>query len=127
MPLAAIPGTLIPGEALPDTTERLSRKFKASTLAVLRRLYDAGALSWDGYRSAYGAELLRLTGLLQERRVSGGGNFYNTQPTRFGRRFTRAVITSTLEGHTLYRDALQLLSFKKVSTLNELATHLGIG
>ena len=44
-----------------------------------------------------------------------------------GRRFTRAVITSTLEGHTLYRDALHLLSFKKVSTLNELASHLGIG
>ena len=104
-----------------------SRKFKASTLVILRRLYDAGTLTWDDYRSAYGAELLRIAGLLQEGRVSGGGNFYNTQPTRFGRRFTRAVITSTLEGHTLYRDALQLLSFKKVSTFNELASHLGIG
>lgn len=126
MPLAATSGTLIPGEPLADTTERLSRKFKASTLVVLRRLYDAGTLTWDEYRSAYDAEFRRLTGLLKER-ASGGGNFYNTQPTRFGRRFTRAVITSTLEGHTLYRDALQLLSFKKVSTLNELATHLGIG
>ena len=126
VPLAATSGTLIPGEPLADTTERLSRKFKASTLVVLRRLYDAGTLTWDEYRSAYDAEFRRLTGLLKER-ASGGGNFYNTQPTRFGRRFTRAVITSTLEGHTLYRDALQLLSFKKVSTLNELATHLGIG
>jgi Zn-dependent peptidase ImmA (M78 family) len=126
MPLAATSGTLIPGEPLADTTERLSRKFKVSTLVVLRRLYDAGTLTWDEYRSAYDAEFRRLTGLLKER-ASGGGNFYNTQPTRFGRRFTRAVITSTLEGHTLYRDALQLLSFKKVSTLNQLASHLGIG
>jgi Zn-dependent peptidase ImmA (M78 family)/transcriptional regulator with XRE-family HTH domain len=126
MPLAAIPGALIPGETLADMTERLSRRFKVSTLVVLRRLYDAGTLSWDEYRSAYDAEFRRLTGLLGER-ASGGGNFYNTQPTRFGRRFTRAVITSTLEGHTLYRDALQLLSFKKVSTLNELASRLGIG
>ena len=126
MPLAAIPGALIPGEALADMTDRFSRKFKVSTLVVLRRLYDAGTLSWDEYRFAYDAEFRRLTGLLGER-ASGGGNFYNTQPTRFGRRFTRAVITSTLEGHTLYRDALQLLSFKKVSTLNELASRLGIG
>jgi Zn-dependent peptidase ImmA (M78 family)/transcriptional regulator with XRE-family HTH domain len=126
MPLAEIPGALIRGETLANTTERLSRKFKVSTLVVLRRLYDAGTLSWEEYRSAYDAEFRRLTGLLGER-ASGGGNFYNTQPTRFGRRFTRAVITSTLEGHTLYRDALQLLSFKKVSTLNELASRLGIG
>ena len=126
MPLAAIPGALIPGETLANMTERLSRQFKVSTLVVLRRLYDAGTLSWDEYRSAYDAEFRRLAGLLGER-AGGGGNFYNTQPTRFGRRFTRAVITSTLEGHTLYRDALQLLSFKKVSTLNELASRLGIG
>jgi Zn-dependent peptidase ImmA (M78 family) len=38
VPLAAIPGALIPGEALADTAERLSRKFKASTLVILRRL-----------------------------------------------------------------------------------------
>ncbi len=126
MPLDAVPGVLVPGEALADATERLSRRFKVSTLVVLRRLYDAGVLSWEEYRSAYDTESRRLTGLLRER-AGSGGNFYNTQPTRFGRRFTRAVITSTLEGHTLYRDALQMLSVKKVSTLNELASHLGIG
>lgn len=126
MPLDAVPGALVQGETLADTMERLSRRFKVSTLVVLRRLHDAGRLSWEEYLSAYDAEIRRLTGLLRAR-AAGGGNFYNTQPTRFGRRFTRAVITSTLEGQTLYRDALQMLSVKKVSTLNELATHLGIG
>ncbi len=126
LPLAAIPGVLVPGEDLAGTMERLSRKFKVSTLVVLRRLHDAGRLSWEEYRSAYDVEFRRLTALLQER-AGGGGNFYNTQPTRFGRRFTRAVVTSTLEGQTLYRDALQLLPFKKVSTLKELASRLGIG
>jgi Zn-dependent peptidase ImmA (M78 family) len=125
MPLDAVPGALVQGEALADTMERLSRRFKVSTPVVLRRLHDAGRLSWDEYRSAYDAEIRRLAGLLRER--AAGGNFYNTQPTRFGKRFTRAVTTSTLEGQTLYRDALQMLSVKKVSTLNELATHLGIG
>jgi hypothetical protein len=36
-------------------------------------------------------------------------------------------VTSTLEGQTLYRDALQMLGLKQVSTLNNLASHLGIG
>jgi Zn-dependent peptidase ImmA (M78 family)/transcriptional regulator with XRE-family HTH domain len=126
LPLAAIPGVMVPQEELGDTIERLAGRFKVSTLVVLRRLYDAGNLGWNEYRAAYNAELAKIVGILGER-TPGGGNFYNTQPARFGRRFTRAVITSTLEGNTLYRDALQLLGFKKVSTLNELASHLGIG
>jgi Zn-dependent peptidase ImmA (M78 family) len=126
LPLAAVADALVPGEALADAVERFARRFKVSTLVVLRRLYDAGSLGWSEYRSSYDAELRKIIGLLGER-ASGGGNFYNTQPTRFGRRFTRAVITNTLEGQTLYRDALQLLGFKKMSTFNELASHLGIG
>jgi Zn-dependent peptidase ImmA (M78 family) len=126
MPLDAVSGALVQGEALAATMDLLSRRFKVSTLVVLRRLHDAGRLTWDEYRSAYDAEIRRFAGRLGEH-TAGGGNFYNTQPTRFGRRFTRAVITSTLEGQTLYRDALQMLSIKKVSTFNELATHLGIG
>jgi hypothetical protein len=34
---------------------------------------------------------------------------------------------STLEGQTLYHDALQMLSVKKISTFNGIASHLGIG
>jgi len=37
------------------------------------------------------------------------------------------VITSGLEGQTLYRDAFQMLGIKKISTFQELAGRLGVG
>ena len=126
VPLSSVPRELRPEEMLTAGLERLARKFKVSTLVVLRRWYDAGLLNWTEYRTAYEGELSRLMAILGER-SAGGGNFFNTQPARVSRRFARAIVTSTLEGQTLYRDALQLLGFKKVSTLNDLATHLGIG
>ena len=104
--------------------DRLARIFKVSTLVILRRIRDAGYLDSGEYWSAYETELARVRALTGE--TGSGGNFYNTQPVRASKRFARAIITSTLEGQTLYKDALQLLGFKKVSTFNELAQRLGI-
>lgn len=126
LPLSSLNHALEPGETLTDAIDRLARQFKVSTLVVLRRIYDARRLSWNEYRSVYDAEIRRITRILDERPASGG-NFFNAQPARVSRRFARAVVSSTLEGQTLYRDALQMLGFKKVSTLNELASRLGIG
>lgn len=126
VPLSAIPAALNPEDSLAETLEWLARKFKVSTLVVLRRMHDADVLDRDEYRAAYDAELRRILGILSEP-AAGGGNFYNTPPYRLGRRFTRAVVMSTLEGQTLYRDALQMLSVKKISTFNGIASHLGIG
>jgi Zn-dependent peptidase ImmA (M78 family)/transcriptional regulator with XRE-family HTH domain len=125
---------LVPLAMLPDVTpqapstevlDQLARQFKVSTLVVLRRLREAQRLSYDDYLNLVGAEYQRIMGLIGGR--ASGGNFYATQPVRVSRRFARAIIASTLEGQTLYRDAFQLLGFKKLSTFNELATHLGIG
>src|ERR1700735_1795870 len=44
VPLAALRGDLIRGEAIQETLKRLTRRFKVSSLVILRRLLDAGWL-----------------------------------------------------------------------------------
>lgn len=109
---------------LKDELDRLARRFKVSTLVVLRRVYDAGFMSWDRFRAEYAGELHRVVALMGAR--GSGGNFYDTTPVRTSKRFARALLISTLEGQTLYRDAANLLGFKNLKTLDKLAAHLGV-
>jgi len=126
VPLNALADDFDGDEDLTKELERLAKRFKVSTLVALRRIHDAGRLSWDEYRAAYRAELDRILEILDARGAPSGGDFYNTQPLRVSRRFARAVIESTMEGQTLQRDAFQMLGFRKVSTFHELAHRLGV-
>ena len=126
VPLGSLGDALSPDMPVVDELESLARRFKVSTLVVLRRVHDAGRLSWDEYQTAYRDELARVLEVLGERSGTGG-NFFNTQPARVSKRFARAVIVSTLEGQTLHRDAFQMLGLKKLSTFEELVSRLGAG
>jgi Zn-dependent peptidase ImmA (M78 family) len=125
VPLSAFSVEFRDTEPLTGELDRLARRFKVSTLVVLRRVHDAGHLSRERYHDEYDAELDRVLELIADRDAAGG-NFFNTQPARVSKRFARAVIASTLEGQTLYTDAFQMLGFRKVSTLNELSSRLGV-
>ena len=100
----------------------LLRQFKVSALVVLRRLNDLAFIDSDTFRRLYREEEERFRAVAAER--AGGGDFYRTQRTRSGRRFARALIESTLEGRTPYRDALRLLGMSKVGTFHEFARQL---
>ena len=58
-------------------------------------------------------------------RSAGGGDFYRTTAARVSKRFARALVESTLEGRTLYRDAFHMLGIAKTATFNELGRSLG--
>jgi hypothetical protein len=74
------------------------------------------------FELAYDAELARLDQLPG----GSGGNFYLTQAARVSKRFARALVVSTLEGRTLYRDAMNLVGITKVETFHELGRRLGL-
>jgi Zn-dependent peptidase ImmA (M78 family) len=122
VPLDAFRASLQAGERLSDTLARLARTFKVSTLVILRRLRDSGQLESTAFRTAYAAELQRLA----EIRQGSGGDFYRTTTSRVSRRFGRALVESTLEGRTLYRDAFRMLGISKTSTFNEFARRLDL-
>lgn len=108
---------------LQDELNRLTRRFKVSTLVILRRLYDAGGITLDEFQQIYRQELARLISIVAK---GGGGNFYLTQAARVSKRFARALIANTLEGQTLHRDAFRMLGFSKLATFHELGHSLGV-
>lgn len=114
----------------PDVAEleRLAKRFRVSTLVVLKRIYDGDFIEWNDYQHRYAEELQRVMEIVEERRnPAGGGNYYYTQPLRLSRLFARAVVASTHEGTTAYRDAYHLLGTKKHETFENLAAELGVG
>jgi len=123
VPLADLRNTYHADNNLHTEMERLARRYKVSTLVVLRRIYDMGAIAGKTFWETWNAEFERL--LKIERRSGNGGNFYRTLGVRISKRFTRALVASTLEGHTLFRDAFRMLSIKKNSTFYEIAHNFG--
>ena len=122
VPADELRGALPAGDVLNHESRRaVARRFKVSTLVVLRRLFDAGFISRKDFGRACREEVAR-------RPVgdSGkdGGDFYGTQPVRVSRRFARALVVSTLEGRTLYRDAFNLLGIGGERTFRRLAETL---
>lgn len=124
VPLESLHAAHRPDAPIPEEIQRLAREFKVSTLVALRRLFDAGFMDQGTLWRHYRDELARLRAL--ERGGSGGGDFYLTLGARTGKRFARALLTSTLEGQTLFQDAFRLLGIRKSATFYEAAQELGV-
>lgn len=123
VPLAALRDALDDPTDLETELQRLARRFKVSTLVILRRLHDAGRLNREEMWAAYEEELARL----RARPKSSGGNFYLTLGARVSKRFARALVVSTLEGRTAFTESFRMLGVKKMATFEELGRSLGVG
>jgi len=123
VPLDTMRQTYHPDGELAQEAGRLARRFKVSTLVILRRVLDVGGLTQEEFWEAYHAEVARLRAIPR----GSGGNFYLTQAARVSKRFAAALCASTLEGQTRYNDAFRMLGFSKLSTFEELGRTLGVG
>ncbi len=108
---------------LTEELNRIARIFKVSTLVILRRLFDAGFLDRNSYQATYSQQLERLKSY-EKPTSEGGGNFYHNLIRRVSKRFAVAVISSALEGQTLFRDAFNMLGISKIETLKKVAREL---
>lgn len=123
VPLATFREEYQPEASLRAELDRLARRFKVSTLVILRRIHDAGGLTADQFWREYRRELERLRAM-----PSGdGGNFYLTLGARASKRFARALVVRTLEGQSSFTEAFRLLGLKKMATFQELGHSLGVG
>ena len=112
-----------PEALLEAELKRLARRFKVSTLVILRRIHDAGGLTREQFWREYRRELERLRAIS----AGDGGNFYLTLGARASKRFARALVVSTLEGRSSFTEAFRLLGLKKMASFHELGHSLGVG
>ena len=115
---------LIENTKIEEMLTYYSKYFKVSNLVILRRLRDLNVISRSEFNEHWEKELM-----LQKRKKSeskSGGNFINITLKRVGKKFAYALIASTLEGQTLYRDAFKMLGISKTETLNKLAKKVGV-
>lgn len=110
-------------QSFSNELQRLARYYKVSTLVVLRRLYNLNVYDYQRFRQLYSKELNSIKQQMADRQ-SSGGNFRRTLEVRVNKYFLRAIVSSALEGETLFRDAFKLLGIKKADTFFNLASQL---
>jgi Zn-dependent peptidase ImmA (M78 family) len=102
-----------------DPSDRLARHFKVSIMVMLRRMLDLELITKKDFIARISAIKSKFDAQRAQR--PSGGSFYNTYKTRTSGRFARAIIASTLEGRTSYREGLKLLGLAKYETFQKVA------
>ncbi len=98
-------GDDVVGEAI----QAVARRFRVSVLVAARRALDLGLIGRRDFRSfyhGYGEQAIR------RREETAGGNFWNSQNVRIGRRFGAAVSRAVKEGRLSYREAYSLTGLR---------------
>jgi Zn-dependent peptidase ImmA (M78 family) len=123
VPLDVLRREYRPANGLESEVARLKPQFKVSSLVLLRRIRDAGGLTWEQLWTEHEREIERLQSIPKK---GSGGNFYLTQAARVSKRFARALVVSTWEGRSSFTEAFRLLGVKKMETFRGFERSLGM-
>jgi Zn-dependent peptidase ImmA (M78 family) len=124
---------LVPAEELKEFWTRVRRlaepfhavakEFKVSPIVAARRALDLDLIGRDAFFDFYRA--YQADERRQAAKAKGGGDFYNNQNVRLGKRFARAVMSAAKEGRLLFREAYSLTGLHG-GTFDKYAKELGI-
>ena len=117
------------GTSLQDNLDSLRKRYKVSTMVVLRQALDNNLITVLEYQMQHDQIFKQAEAAQADSSDSSeddnksGGNFYRTLIVRNGRMFTEAVVASTAQGTTLSSEAAYMLGVK-VKTLSGIVKHL---
>ena len=94
---------------LADSFQAAARRFKVSTLVAARRTLELGLVDRDEFLGFYDDYRQQADRRTDEK---AGGNFWNSQNVRIGRRFGAAVSRAVREGRLSYREAYSLTGLR---------------
>lgn len=104
---------------------QLAKVFSVSTQVILNRLYALKYINFDTYKLYLEVEKEKFLAAQAYIKKSTGGDFYKTLRSKNGTNFSYALVISTLEGKTLYKEAAILLNTSAAS-INKFAKELGV-
>ncbi len=96
----------VPAAQAEEALQAAARRFKVSIVVAARRAVHLGLIRPSEFRRFYE----RHTGAMKP--SSGGGDFWNNQNTRIGRRFGSAVYRAVVAGRLTYREAYALTGLR---------------
>ena len=105
-----------------DNINIISNLYNVSRLVTILRLHTANIISNEMLHHLYGLEISKV----KKTKSGSGCDFFDSLCTRSSKRFTKALLASTLEGGTLFNDACKLLAIQKVNHIYTLSKRLGI-
>jgi len=124
VPLADLQENFNPRNTLNDEIKRLAKFYQVSSFVIMRRLYDLNVYNYQEFSQIYQQQLDKITTLELKTKRKGGGNFFRSLNMKVNRQFLQALVSSTLEGKTLFRDAFRLLNISKPETFYQIAEKL---
>ena len=96
-------------DAVGDAIQAVARRFRVSVLVAARRALDLRLIGRSDFRSFYDSYCEHA---IRRREEPAGGNFWNSQNVRIGRRFGAAVSRAVKEGRLSYREAYSLTGLR---------------
>ena len=103
-----------------DPYQSVARRFKVSGIVAARRALDLHLIDQASFSEFYREYVGRERG-----KGPSGGNFWNNQNVRIGKRFGAAVARAVAEGRLFYRDAYALTGLSG-DTFVKMARNMGV-